>query len=300
MSRGHVEARNSLLSSYNGELDGAMLAYIEEVDLRDKVKDAYNRIKDWSVADYISINAKYVNVYKSPSYVHWIQVANDRKYCPIFEDDTRIVVIHVPNKPAQDIPWPTLREILKAEAPDFLRTLSDLPLPEVGVGRLWLPVLDTEAKQQAITESKDYDQTHKQFDPKALETKLRHLIFKGFPIACKSLVVELLKQIGQGPWSQDPNVFGRQLKTALKNAHERGLKASSQRTSEGVEWTIEEDWNPNNIDALQEWAQMSLLADYAMSVLRPTDDQPSVVPIPKQSSVLKQSAVSSGVTTSRA
>ena len=40
MSKGHVEARNALLTQYNGELDGAILAYIEEVNFR-KHRGAY-------------------------------------------------------------------------------------------------------------------------------------------------------------------------------------------------------------------------------------------------------------------
>ena len=164
MSRGHVEARNSLLTQFNGELDGAILAYVEEVDLSIKGSEAYNRLKDLVTAHKVSINAKYANVYTSPSYLHWIQVANERKFCPAFEDDTRIVFAHVANKPAVDIPWMNLSKTLQREAPDFLRTLMDLRLPE-GIGRLWLPVLDTQAKRQAVAEAKDSGRTRKDSMP---------------------------------------------------------------------------------------------------------------------------------------
>ena len=105
MSKGHVEARNSLLTDHNGELDGAILAYIEEVDLSGKREDVYNRVKDLVTADKITINPKYVNAYSVESYVHWIQCSNKRHHCPIFDDDTRIVVIHVPEKPDEDLAW---------------------------------------------------------------------------------------------------------------------------------------------------------------------------------------------------
>jgi len=64
MSKGHVEARNALLTQYNGELDGAILAYIEEVNLAGWNEDAFSRLKDFVTSDKVSINAKYGPVRK--------------------------------------------------------------------------------------------------------------------------------------------------------------------------------------------------------------------------------------------
>ncbi|HEY1599917.1 MAG TPA: primase-helicase family protein [Pirellulales bacterium] len=264
MSRGHIEARNSLLTKHNGELDGAILAYVEEVDLSGKASDAYNRLKDWVTGDRISIHAKYATVYSSPSHLHWIQVANNRQFCPIFEGDTRIVVIEVPAKPSTDIPWPTLKAKLQAEAPDFLRTLLDLRLPD-GVGRLWLPVLDTQAKREAIIETTDKGGA---FDPVKLENALRLLLLKEGNGVCKALVSELLALLGDGPWSNDENVFGRQLKLALKDCGERGLTAKFTRLAGGTQWNLKESGQDSDIDVMPEWAQLSALADYASRVLR--------------------------------
>jgi hypothetical protein len=274
MSRGHVEARNSLLTPYNGELDGAILAYIEEVDLSAKGSEAYNRIKELVTADKISIHAKYATVYTSPSHLHWIQVANDRKYCPVFEDDTRIVVVHVAEKPATDIPWPTLKSRLQTEAPDFLRTLLDLRLPD-GVGRLWLPVLDTQAKRDAIGETKNGEAT-KPFDSSRLESALQLLLLQESDGVCTALVSELLNRLGDGPWSKDPNVFGRQLKETLEKAQGRGFDSSVQRVGKGNKWTFQEQYDDDKLDGLHEWAQLAYLANYAMSVARPKDTSAAI------------------------
>jgi hypothetical protein len=261
MSRGHIEARNSLLTQFNGELDGAILAYVEEVDLTVKASEAYNRLKDLVTANKVSINAKYANVYTSPSYLHWIQVANERRFCPAFDDDTRIVFAHVANKPVVDIPWNDLSAMLQGEAPDFLRTLMDLRLPE-GIGRLWLPVLDTQAKRHAVADAKDNGQAAKGFDANRLDTALRLLLLKQGSDFYQGLVSDLLNRLGDGPWSQDPNVFGRELKAVFKNARERGLKATSKRVGDGTEVTIEEQWDESNIDGLDEWAHLAFYADY--------------------------------------
>jgi hypothetical protein len=278
MSRGHMEARNSLLTVFNGELDGAILAFIEEVDLSGKASEAYNRLKDWVTGDKISINMKYSTVYSSPSHLHWIQIANERRFCPIFEGDTRIVVIHVASKPSEDIPWPKLKTKLEKEAPDFLRTLLDLRLPD-GVGRLWLPVLDTEAKRQALAESNPSGLSTQKFDPKALENAMRRLLLEDAVGVYKGLVIELLKRLGKGSWSQDPNVFGRQLKTIIQNAHERGFAASSKRVGDGTEVTIEEHWDETNIDGRQEWSELALLAAYNAALLKTSEAQKKPLPL---------------------
>jgi hypothetical protein len=143
----------------------------------------------------------------------------------------------------------------------------DLRLPE-GVGRLWLPVLDTDAKRQAVADGKDSGQTAKGFDANALDTALRLLLLKEGIDFYQGLVSDLLARLGNGPWSQDPNAFGRELKAVFKNAHERGLKGTSKRVGDGNEWTIAEHWDESNIDGLQEWAQLAHLAEYASLVTK--------------------------------
>ena len=80
----------------------------------------------------------------------------------------------------------------------------------------------------------------------------------------RGLVSDLLVRLGDGPWSKDPNVFGRELKAVLKNANERGLKATLKRVGDGTEWTFSEHWDESNIDGLQEWVRLAFYADYVI------------------------------------
>lgn len=290
MSQGHVEARNALQTIYNGELDGALLAFIEEVDLSDNAAVAYNRVKDWITGDTISINAKYATVYTAESCLHWVQVANDRRFCPVFEGDERLVMIHVADKPAEDIPWQVLKEKLKSEAPDFLRTLLDLRLPAVGHKRLFLPVLSTEAKREAIAESKDNGQASRLYDPEALEKALRLLLVDAPVGIYTGLVSEIMQRLGKGPWSENNGTFGKQLQDVLKRARERGLFSSQRRLAAGNEITIEEQFDASDVDGLQEWHQLALLAEYALTLnaKRKGNVMAPIAPGPTDSAFLMQ------------
>lgn len=83
MTRGYVNAGNALVSPYgfNGELEGAVLAVVEEIDLTKKI--ASNRIKDWVTSPNISIHSKYKTPYMCPNTTHWC-VTSD---CWIFTTD---------------------------------------------------------------------------------------------------------------------------------------------------------------------------------------------------------------------
>ncbi len=254
MSKGHVEARNALLTQYNGELDGTILAYIEEVNLTGKNENAFARLKDFVTGDTIWINAKYANLYKSVSHLHWVQVSNFRSYCPIFEGDSRIVVIEVPKKPANadKYGWEgVMKPVLKLEAPDFLRTLLDIQLPE-GVGRLWLPVLSTQAKRDA-TAANNYKSTPiERFEPVALVQALERWLLWGDALEYKILVQNLLKQIGKGPWSSDPGQFGKQLRDIIRTgiARKHGIRLNIEDTNRGSEVTL--DWDEEDFDPAAE------------------------------------------------
>lgn len=252
MSKGYGEARNSLLTKFNGELDGKILAYIEEIDLSGKGMEVYNRIKDLVTADSITIHPKYVTPYEADSYLHWIQVANSRHHCPIFEGDSRIVMIHVEEKPQEDIPTRVLQQKLGGEAPDFLRTLFDIPLPEQGVGRLYLPVLDTEARQAAIAESMG-EEVENRFDPTALADRIKLRLLTHWFGEYRGFVADLAAAVDDGPWSQDPSTFGQQLNFLRKNPEKYGVKISPRRTKQGSSVVIEEDFDC--LDAITEWVK---------------------------------------------
>lgn len=131
-------------SDFNGELEGAIVCVVEEIDLaRNKV--AYNKIKDWVTSRKISIHIKRETPYQIPNTTHWIQCSNDRNYCPVFPGDTRITMINVPEKPTEVVSRQRMFDLLERETADFLGHLLSIDLHEP-VDRLMIPVLDTPDK----------------------------------------------------------------------------------------------------------------------------------------------------------
>ncbi len=151
MSKGVVNAGRALTTTndFNGELVGAVLCYIEEIDLSHH-KVALPRIKDWTMAEFISIRQMRQDAYQQANTTHWVQIANHRDYCPIFTGDTRITAIQVPDLlDEQEIPKEKLKEHLREEAPQFLCTLLNLTIPPTD-GRLRIPIVETESKLDVI------------------------------------------------------------------------------------------------------------------------------------------------------
>jgi len=148
LTKGYRRADAALVSGsgFNGELEGAIVAVIEETDLR-KNKTAYNKIKDWVTSRDLLIHAKGKTPYHVPNTLHFIQCANDHQACPIFSGDTRITMSYVgPLEPLELIPKRKLIEILEKEAPDFLAEVLALEIPE-STDRLNIPALTTEDKE---------------------------------------------------------------------------------------------------------------------------------------------------------
>lgn len=136
-------------SGFNGSLGKAVIAYVEEQDIS-KQKEAYNRIKEWTTAKRLAVRKMYHEVYHQPNCLHFMMMANHQRYCPVFEGDTRIMVMRVPPlKEGQLIPKLKLLQKLKEEAPYILHTLLNRPIPE-SEGRLRLPVIETSQKATSI------------------------------------------------------------------------------------------------------------------------------------------------------
>lgn len=158
LQSGYARAELALTnnSGFNGELEGTVLAVVEEIDLSTN-KGAYNKIKDWVTAKFINIRRMHQNAYLSPNTTHWIQVANDHNFCPIFPGDTRIVMIHVDNL-AREIPKRELLGRLEREAQDFITALlrAEIPTP---VDRLSIPVIETADKKALQVANRDELQT---------------------------------------------------------------------------------------------------------------------------------------------
>jgi hypothetical protein len=146
---GCVRADNAIQSkqNFNGELYGAVLAVIEETNLKQS-KTAYNKIKDWVTGRTISIHIKGITPFDGDNYCHWVHCANDSGACPVFSGDSRITVVYVP-KPAEEIPKEELFKDLVKEAPFFLNYILKLDIPPTE-GRLRVPTLESEIKEQII------------------------------------------------------------------------------------------------------------------------------------------------------
>jgi len=155
--KGYHRAEEALQGSFNGSLEGTILAVIEEINFN-KSRKIYDRIKDLVTAKDIAIRAMYKDVYMAKNYCKFIQVSNYKNACPVFEGDTRVVVIEV-DEIETEIDKHILFKRLHDEAPSFLHTMLNMVLPEK-TGRLALPVLETEAKtdlqEQNLTALEEY------------------------------------------------------------------------------------------------------------------------------------------------
>jgi hypothetical protein len=153
VTKGVVKADKALTSAeFNGELAGAIITAVEEKNLS-KFKHALARIKEWVTALELSIRRMRMDCYQTPNTTHWIQTANRKSACPIFPGDSRITMIFVGDLPeGAEIGKAKLLDLLKGEAPHFLRTLLDLRLPPV-TGRLSLPVITTGGKESLMADN---------------------------------------------------------------------------------------------------------------------------------------------------
>jgi hypothetical protein len=152
-SNGWCELRKELLKDdFNDLLRGCALAYLEEIDLS-RSPFAYDLVKGLVDSPILKIRGIYAASEMEVNYVHFIQSANARHHCPIFPNDTRIMVIPVCQYEGRDIAWTEeLQPIIDTEAPAFLHELLTMPIPDHGCGRLFLPALETDDKREAMAE----------------------------------------------------------------------------------------------------------------------------------------------------
>lgn len=143
---GKADAALTNPTGFNGELERCVLGFIEETNLGESANTAYTRIKDWTTSRTFWVRKMHSDRFPQPNMLHFIQCANHRSACPVFPNDTRIVVMHVPPL-KEEIPKSILIDALKNEAPYFMRSIMDRPLP-THVGRLRIPVIETGSKEQ--------------------------------------------------------------------------------------------------------------------------------------------------------
>lgn len=148
INKGVVRANVALTNpqQFNKELAGAVLAVIEEINLRES-KVAYNRIKDWVTSRTISIHEKGKTPFDLSNSCHWIHCSNHADYCPISFGDTRIVILEI------EVPqFVKSREQffmeLRSQASAFLFQILNIKIPPP-IDRLRIPVIDTDEKEMA-------------------------------------------------------------------------------------------------------------------------------------------------------
>ncbi len=156
MTKGSVGRADKALTSdqgYNGELEGVVLAVIDEVDISKAGSMAYNRIKDWVTGLSLCLHAKYAQPRTVPNTLHFVQLSNTRRAVPVLPGDTRITALNVPTL-EEEIPKDKLFDLLRQEAPHFMHTLLNYEIPEAA-GRLMLPVVETQGKHDAAADNVD-------------------------------------------------------------------------------------------------------------------------------------------------
>ncbi len=96
VTSGVERADRALTADFNGELEGCVVAVVEEKDMSEsKIRD---KIKDYVCGQTIAIRRMRTDVYQVANSTHWIQCANDKAYCPIFAGDTRVTALYVPGQ----------------------------------------------------------------------------------------------------------------------------------------------------------------------------------------------------------
>ncbi len=142
---GTVDIYNALTEKFNDALAGCVIGYVEDKDLGTK---GMLKVKGWIDSPTIPIRAMRTNQYTLPNYLHVILAVNTLEATPLEPADRRFTVVHVPYQPMTAVSKVEMEAMLQREAKHFLHTLLNIPMP-IPVGRLSIPVLETETKRIA-------------------------------------------------------------------------------------------------------------------------------------------------------
>jgi hypothetical protein len=151
---GWTELRKELTKDdFNDRMRGAALCLLEEVDLSANFA-AYQLVKNYLDNPFITIRGIYAKAETERNYAHFVFTANYRHFCPVYPRDSRFVMWRVDPYEGPDLNWTAkLCPLVDKEMPAFLHHLLNLELP-LPAGRLYLPILETEDKREAMAERK--------------------------------------------------------------------------------------------------------------------------------------------------
>jgi hypothetical protein len=131
--------------NFNGELEGAILVFIEEVNIAN-TPGVMDRLKKWITNQEVMVRNMYKGQCEQRNTRHFVQMANRVEYCPVEPNDTRITMIYVPPLGDAEIQSQELATRLRDESPHFLFTALNTELPMYK--RLRLPIVSTATKEQ--------------------------------------------------------------------------------------------------------------------------------------------------------
>lgn len=221
-------------TTFDSELAGTILGLIEEATLSGR--EAYNRIKDLTVTDWLQIEPKGLNSFRQRNCLHFVHTGNNYFDCPILEaDDTRINVLEVSElSEDQQVCEAMMKGFWEQEAPYFIRKLMTYKLPEPSQedDRLYLPTFWTPAKKKAYYASLKLDEVPEDERKAAglaqrIEQPLRLMASFGWLIrVTTSQILSGLKWFGVKDLPETANELGM----ALNHIDQDGLVVESRRT----------------------------------------------------------------------
>ena len=134
-------------SGFNGEIDGC--AYRGGRNQPRQLQGSVHPHQVMGDKPRIQITPKGKTSFTTDNYTHWVFSTQNIRSIPIEPGDTRIVLWEVTPFEGKEIAKDKLLDILRKEAPFFMRQLWKLDLSGVA-GRHTLPVLMTKEKAQAM------------------------------------------------------------------------------------------------------------------------------------------------------
>ena len=150
LSGGYLDTTDLLLSQsgFSGELENTLFNEVSEARYnRGRAEAALQRLKKYITEPKITVRPLHQPSRVVENTTHWWFTANHADAMPIRQGDRRVSAWRMGAlRPDEVMEHAEFWARLKAEAPAMMYTLLHVKLPDP-VGRLWLPILDTDLKR---------------------------------------------------------------------------------------------------------------------------------------------------------
>ena len=148
LTSGVAEIARALNGSFDGEIGRTLFGTITETKIIQPGK-----AKDTITGLTVCLRDLYKPQVKVRNLCHLIQMTNEfDSNAAVKKGDTRHTVWSVDRFAGEEIPKAVLLHHLENEGPQFTHTLLTMPIPDVRVGRLNMPVLDTSVKREIMSD----------------------------------------------------------------------------------------------------------------------------------------------------